>query len=795
MKNRINKTSKILKTALNDDERNKNHLCVVFVNSDKFPAFKGWQKYAKERQNRKEIRSLFDKKKNSISGYSYFTGINGLIDVDFDWEFAYYAALREFGERMETRTLKTPSGGFRSLFIVDEPDDFLEFKSKVPHVEIHGKPSHQVVVYGKGKDDKGQLKDYKIINDAEIRKDPEILKDMIDFLKKINEKCHFLEYPCIKSALSKKHNELTQEQRTSIGAFFAAENIDIKTAIDFFRCTDDFDYQKTQYHLEKIYEKKFQHPTCEKLRENFNHDKKDCKNCKRINSSLNSDVPEKIDNKEFKLELYYPSGHMLGFDELKASTRLFGDEYRLIFKTLWYALVSCLISTKPLNLGQIRTDGRISVLWPIKSGGGKESIKNTIKNVQKELNLYCSEPTSLHAEQLVGKVVRPSKRQGYEKIKGFLADDYVIVDEAYNLLTSPELHYSEARKYIRTALDPYPHNTVTKRPTDIPREFALTYEPNCPISLFVQPFQFENDLLVMEGDIRRFIIPYVKMIGIDRTDAFKRRILNDNDDSNSLKEFCRMMKKIDVPKEFEFTEEARETFVKLSLDLRDRGFNYSEKIKYFVDNIEFTIQNFLLKFAVVQALQEGKGIVNVKHVELAYIDLFEILEHTYQFIESKIPGFMNYGEGWEGALLQDQEALRWLYNQGATSLEESKVSVGKYQDQIQIIFDKRERQARNIMNNQIKKGWISKKKGYHESKIWLNFKPDLTYRQKRQPNPYSLQNGELDKKNIEYYKIIKKYHAELFPTKRCVAPIAVMQKNHMECPNFLESEEIKTEGE
>ena len=795
MENRINKTSKILKAALNDEERTKNNLCIVFVNEDKFPGFKGWQECAKGRQNRKEIRKLFNKKKNSISGYSYFTGVSGLIDVDFDWEFAYHASLREFGERMDTRTLKTPSGGFRALFIVDEPQDFLEFKSKVPHVEIHGKSSHQVVVYGKGKNDKGQLKDYKLVNDTEIRKDPEILTDMINFLKKINEKCHFLEYPCIKSALSQKHNELTQEQRTSIGAFFSAENIDIKTAIDFFRCTDDFDYQKTQYHLEKIYGKNFQHPTCEKLRENFNHDKENCKNCKRINSSLNRNIPKKIDNEDFKLELYYPFGHMLGFDDLKASTRLFGDEYKLIFKALWYALVSCLISTKTLNLGQIRTDGRISVLWPIKSGGGKESIKNTIKNVQEELELYCSEPTSLHAEQLVGKVVRPSKSQNYEKIKGFLADDYVIIDEAYNLLTSPELHYSEARKYIRTALDPYPHNTVTKRPTDIPREFALKYEPKCPISLFVQPFQFENDLLVMEGDIRRFIIPYVKMIGIDRTDAFKKRIMDDNDDSNSLEEFCNMIKTIKVPQEFEFTPEARTKFVELSLDLRDRGFNYSEKIKYFTDNIEFTIQNFLLKFAVVQALQENTGIVNVEHVELAYIDLFEVLEHTYTFVESKIPGFMNYGEGWQGALLQDQEALRWLYNQGATSLEGSNVSVGQYQDQIQLIFDKKERQARTIMNKQVKKGWIKKKKGYQQSTVWLNFEPDLSYRQKRQPNPYTLQNGELDRKKIPYYEIMEKYREKLFPTGSRVAPIAGMQKNNMECPNLLKKEEIKTEGE
>lgn len=790
MNKKVTKSNELLKVALEDEERIKHKLCVIFVNSEKFPGLKGWQDYAHERQSRRDIKTLFNKKGNFNSGYSYFTGINGLIDVDFDWEFAYHVAIREFGERMNTRTLKTPSGGYRALFIVDKPQDFLEFKDRPPHVEIHGKPSHQVVVFGKGKDDKGQLKDYKLLKDVEIKKDADILEDMAGFLKKINEECHFLEYPCIKSCTQKKHNELTQEQRTAIGAFFTAENIDIEKAIDFFRCTDDFDYQTTQYHLQKIYEKKFQHPTCEKLHESFNHDEGNCKNCKRRNTRVSFDANEKTgtDVEEFKIELSYPSGHLLGFNNLKASTRLFGDEYNLIFKALWYNQLSSLIATKSLTLGQIRTDGRISTLWPIKSGGGKESIKNTIKGIQKALGFYCSEPTSLHAEQLVGKVVRPSKKNGdYEKIEGFLADDYIIIDEAFNLLTSKELHYSEARKYIRTALDPYPHNTVTKRPTDIPREYSLSYEPKCPITLFVQPFQFENDLLVMEGDIRRLMIPYVKMIGIDRTDAFKRRILNNNNDSKSLQEFCDMIKKIKVPEEFEFTEEGRNVFVELSLDLRDRGFNYSEKIKYFTDNMEFTIQNFLLKFAVVQALQDDTGLVDVKHVELAYIDLFEILEHTYQFIEVKIPGFMNYGEGWQGALMQDQDALRWLHKQGATSFEESKVSIGDYQDEIQNIFDKKERQARNIMEKQIKKGWIKKKKGYQESTVWLNFKPTSTYRQKRQHSPYTLQNGNINKENIKYYKIIKKYYNILFPLSQCVAGIATMQ-------NDIDNE-ISTEGE
>ena len=59
---------------------------------------------------------------------------------------------------------------------------------------------------------------------------------------------------------------------------------------------------------------------------------------------------------------------------------------------------------------------------------------------------------------------------------------------------------------------------------------------------------------------------------------------------------------------------------------------------------DYSIQNMLLKFSTIQALQEGKGIIEKRHVELAFIDYSEILEHTYDYIENKILGTLDYGE-------------------------------------------------------------------------------------------------------------------------------------------------------
>ena len=177
---------------------------------------------------------------------------------------------------MKTRTIRTANGGFRCLFIVDKPEDCLDFKSKSPHVEIHGTKGHHVIVYGKGLRDDKTLGTYELVQNEDIREDNNILNDMKEFLTDIHNKHYFLEYKCIKNSLPGKKNHLIQEQRTSIGAFFAANHITLEDAVDLYRTCPDFEYDKTQKHLEFIYSKDFKHPKCETLRKNFNWTNKKC---------------------------------------------------------------------------------------------------------------------------------------------------------------------------------------------------------------------------------------------------------------------------------------------------------------------------------------------------------------------------------------------------------------------------------------------------------------------------------------------------------------------------------------
>lgn len=279
----------LLKTALEDHHRIEHGLAVVFATKNKHPNFKRWQDHAKGSQTEKDIEKLYGKR-TDFTAYSYYTGVGGIIDIDFDWSWLYYEAENYFGDRFQTRTLRTPNGGYRVLLITNTPNDYLEYKNEPPHIEIHGKSTHQVVVHGRTLTEQRKMASYELVKDLPIRRDPTIIQDFKKFIVEVMGKCFFLNYPCIKSKLKGKKNELTQEQRTNIGAFFIAENIDMGLAINFFQCTDDFDYDTTRKHLERLRRKNFKHPRCHTLRKNFDWDVKDCAGCPRSSHHNNSTI-------------------------------------------------------------------------------------------------------------------------------------------------------------------------------------------------------------------------------------------------------------------------------------------------------------------------------------------------------------------------------------------------------------------------------------------------------------------------------------------------------------------------
>ena len=457
------------------------------------------------------------------------------------------------------------------------------------------------------------------------------------------------------------------------------------------------------------------------------------------------------------IQLEYLTRHLKGYDDLVDGSDLFGDEYKPIFKALWYQLMSFRIRTSDLKIGRNKADGRINALYPLKAGHGKGELKRVIEYCMNYFNMQYAEPTSLHAEQLIGKPIKKRGSDEYDKKYGYLARDWLLIDEAYNLLSSNELHYSEARKYMRTALDRYPGNTVYKETTEGGIDAALKYDPICPITLFIQPVVFDTDILVLEGDIRRVICPYVNMTGLNKEESLIRNIRDEEIDGNAIYRFCQLMEGLESFHKFRATPEAINRFEELFFDLYYYGMNYNQKIRNFMDIIAYTLQTFLLKFSAVQAFQHDRSIIQPADVELAYMDLFEIMHHTYQYVNNKIPGFLNYGEGWQGAEAMDQEALQWLLQKGAVD-EDSAIDSTLYAEQIMTLFEVKDRRAREIIKKHYEKGWIHRKKGFQNTKIWISFKPDLHLAPVGSRHRGYVETSEDNINSIKYYLIINNYY-------------------------------------
>ena len=470
----------------------------------------------------------------------------------------------------------------------------------------------------------------------------------------------------------------------------------------------------------------------------------------RIKTNDNNKLYEVDDAHKF--QPIYPTSHLKCFDDLLDATGLKGNEYKSIMKPVWYNLVSLLIAKTELELGSIIVDGRIHILIFLPSGSGKTEIKKTIQRILNKMNKSNIEPTSFHPEQFMGKVAVDIKNgeRHYRQLPGHLSLDYVIIDEGKNLLTSKDPIFSESRKYLRYATDQYPNNTITKKSVDIEQGHALSYEPHCCVCIFCQPFHMIEEF-VLDGDLRRFIVSYILMVGTDKTKQFEMRVREKRDYKGSIDNFCNFLDSINIPENFELTEEATDTFVELHRLLVKRGSNKSPKILNFIKMIDYSIQNMLLKFSAIQALQESKGIIERRHVELAFIDYSEILEHTYDYIENKILGTLDYGENWNGAFNKDKELLKWLHEQGATSKENSKVSIKEYKEKIMEVYNVKEKQAGRYKAKHEEKGWIESKKGQHDSKVWIKFKPKIE-------SSLGLNKVRVDKDfRDKYTEIINKY--------------------------------------
>jgi len=444
-----------------------------------------------------------------------------------------------------------------------------------------------------------------------------------------------------------------------------------------------------------------------------------------------------LDNKKPKFTFSYPTLHLPYFKELREATLLEGKEYTPIIKAVYHSLLGVVLREKQLTICKLKTDPRTSVFIIINSGGGKKNIKQAAKEILEKLEYDVHVPLTLHSQQLIGKIINRGtpKKPEWIKNEGFLSRDFLIFDEAFELMTSKDQDIKESRRAIRISQDPIGQNLVEKKQVDntFSKEERIAYHPKASMILFSQPKNYPADI-VEEGDLRRDLVAYVRGLSDrDRSQDYSDRLKNKVDLNKQVNTFAQFLKTVAsnvAGKEFSFTEAAVDRMIELHGYLVEIGFIHSEKGANFSKIVDYTLQDFFCKISCHIAAAYGTVEITPNIIDLAFIDLMEFFSMQLDFIKDKILGKLDYGEGWSGARGRDQECLEWLYQKGAANEESSKVSIKEFKKAISEI--------KGVSYNEGSKGgmapkhydrfkknsWIdSKQVGQHDSKVWLTFKP------------------------------------------------------------------------
>jgi len=474
---------------------------------------------------------------------------------------------------------------------------------------------------------------------------------------------------------------------------------------------------------------------------------------------------KEIASEKPKIKLEFLTNHLNNFQNLEKIVNLYGQEYKVIKKALWYFLFSLPFRRVIIKLGNIEVDGRCNFAFPMPSGSGKRKLVLAIEKIAHEINLEYAKPTSFHPEQLIGKVIRKKEKivgECFEQVEGWFSLPIVIFEEAIELLRSNEPLYKESRKYLITALDPYGQNELVKKMVDTPIEEALRYTPDMACTMFFQPYSLDEEIVLI-GLLRRFIVPYIKVKSNFEVQNYDQRLygVDENSIINAVNEVSNCIMKLQKENiVVSFKPEAVERLSKLHLEILKMGASSLEKCKNYTLIVDYDLQDKLVKLSAIQALSKGRTVVEAEDVELAFMDLYEFFSCTLNFIENKIIGYLDYGEGWGGAIKKDAEILRWLKEQNAITKDNTKVSISNFISKIVEIYDTSEENARKKYYKFKENGWVDSKQVFqNDTRVWLKVQGDQGNQGGRPMEPSFLENI-----GLEYQRIVNKLMSDGYTT-------------------------------
>jgi hypothetical protein len=350
-----------------------------------------------------------------------------------------------------------------------------------------------------------------------------------------------------------------------------------------------------------------------------------------------------------------------------------GESYDLLKKALIYSLIGNTIKMNGIKVGYLVDDTRIHLALPIRSGHGKTTCKRFIKNTITALGRRYSEPTSLHPEQLVGKSVEIRNKEGQvvdkKVIFGHLADDYVVFEEALELLKNKE--YQIARDYINVATDPIGYNEIYKRNVDVDIEDAVKYIPTATICLLFHPIGIDINV-VERGLLRRFFTVCVEPSKEEKIKALEISIKKVPNRELFI-EWIDYLKRLET-KNYVWKIEDN-PLIDYCKKLIQRGEMYSEQTRDLAEIMYFTLRNRLIKLSCINAGASGTDIVDERFISDAYKDAYEFWVAQSNYIEQFVKQDMTYMLPRKKREKVYSFIIRYLIACGATNQQNSNITL------------------------------------------------------------------------------------------------------------------------
>lgn len=357
-------------------------------------------------------------------------------------------------------------------------------------------------------------------------------------------------------------------------------------------------------------------------------------------------------------------------DIFEPCTKMYGRIYEPVKKLMLYIGIANALKHNMIE-DLFFHDMRINALICLPPGGGKHMLKRSLMMAEVPGSMSFIVPTSYHPEHFVGKLSWDPKEKKTTNHKGYLEDDCVIIDEAKPLLKDPE--FMQARKYIRTSLDPIGVNEVVKQTIDTPEKLRKRFYPEATIVMFFQPDTYPDELAT-EGDLRRCVVSYFAIPHTIKRQTIREKVLAGKPDRvkhmtrrNQYSEFLQGLRAHPFKWDLSLIREEIERYAEQFYEYAASRGAMSNQI---ADDAYFDAVLQLTRFTCVRAACDGTEQPTLMHLRAAYSDYWIFYQQFVDFCVQLLPGkFINVNNKKISA--QDYEkvhvAVSWCAEQGALS--------------------------------------------------------------------------------------------------------------------------------